>query len=437
MPDLTDDNLDDDLSLRQQLGQIISPDQPAPAVQPTGQMVAPQSADPRRQQLTQAIQQAANQPAPTPTPIVDTPAASTPTSNAPATPAPGQQGARDILAQLGPAPKFDQSQYQALQDRRAKDATPINPLQQQYKEGTGGKILRGVRAWFAGGPSAVLNPATYNAPNRQYGIDAAKQAAAAKQDNEQISNMKTDFDEQNKGFQRNLDMLKDVTTLQNHEETNDMREKYLDARDKYLGAQQELAEARAQNVKVQMPKNAEEALAFAASTDDPALKKTYTNLANSMKAMKVSEAQASRPPREGNPVFNAWQSAFKTENKRNPNAKEIADWQGKQAAAQGRFDESSGQKDRAFYQKIADNPLASDEEIKDAQEHLKQPSGPVASAAPPPQVAPPAATPAPAKSAPPPTTHQFSKSAWQKANPKGDANAAAKYAQSKGYTVTQ
>jgi hypothetical protein len=36
-----------------------------------------------------------------------------------------------------------------------------------------------------------------------------------------------------------------------------------------------------------------------------------------------------------------------------------------------------------------------------------------------------------------PTTHAFSLSAWQRANPKGDPNAARSAAQQQGYQVTQ
>lgn len=449
MPDLTDDTLDDDLTLRQQLGQIISPDQPAPAVQPTGQMVAPQSADPRRQQLTQAIQQASAQPSPAATPIVDSPSAapSTPTSNAPtaSTPAPGQQGARDILSTLGQAPAFDQSAYKALQDRRAKDATPINPLQPQYQPGTGAKILRGVRAWFGGGPSAVLNPATYNAPNRQYQIDAAKQAAAAKQDDEQIANFKTDFDEQNKGYQRKLDTLKDVTAIQKNEDVNAIRQQYDEAREKLFTAQAALAEANKNNKETPVPKTENEALALAANETDPANKQKYTDLAKAMQQFKVQQSLASRAPREGNPVYNDWKASFKAENKRAPNAKEIADWQGRQATSTGNTQNRIDQKQDDDDNKIVNTGIAPDAEVNAAQARIdarraQKPAAPPPAA----QQAPAAAAPAPAKPVakpvappPPPTTHVFSKSAWQKANPKGDVNAAAKYAQSKGYTVNQ
>lgn len=481
---------DEELTLNQQLGKLVSPDEPPPVPpQATGQMTAPAAAGPGRQMLTQQMQTASSGSAPIP--FVDAPNAM-PTRTPPAA-APGQQTPRDLLAQLGKAPEFDTQKYQDIMARRQQiqpgtggtDATPINPLQQQYQPGTGGKILRGVRAWFGGGLPAVLDPKTYNAPNLKYGIDEGQRQARVANDDAQAASLKTGFDEQAKGYDRKLNTLKDVTTLTNNEEKNALRDQYNEAMGNYRDSQAALAAARAQNVKAPMPKTAEEALAFAANTNDPTLKQTYLGLSKSMAAMKIHEASASRPPREGNPVFNQWLTAFKQDNGRAPKADEISDWQGKQAGAQrpkpispalaarisktkddavnkarkeflgedhGRTGDMETYKDAwqgAQNEAEAELKAATGQDVehldirertdKDgnwigAKPRLEGAQAPSTAAS---SVPLSAVSQHKSTAAAPPNTHSFSKSNWQKANPKGDINAAVQQAKRLGYSLSE
>lgn len=98
------------------------------------------------------------------------------------------QSAEQTVQQLANQPDTTAT----IEKQRAAAATPIDPQAQQYRPSISTRIFRGIDAVRRGGALGAFDPSdvggqAYGAPNRQYGIDAAKQAGTVSNLDQQIA----------------------------------------------------------------------------------------------------------------------------------------------------------------------------------------------------------------------------------------------------------
>jgi hypothetical protein len=147
------------------------------------------------------------------------------------------------LAAVGPAPQVDTARLAALQAQRARYATPTpinDPNHPEYRPGIGTKIRRGIGAYFAGGPGAVLET-NYSAPTRKYALAEQARQANLGQAGAQISDFDTLQKEQQANYTGKLNEAKDAITLQRNDEASQARNDANDVRQQLATTREQLA----------------------------------------------------------------------------------------------------------------------------------------------------------------------------------------------------
>lgn len=130
--------------------------------------------------------------------------------------------AEKTVGDLASAPSEDQA-LAPLVNRRATDATPLDPNAAQYAPTAGQKFRRGLTAVLGGmgggrgliGGTADALKTDYQAPNRQYGIDAAKQQATVASDDSQITSAKDAYKAMIDRAKATTGLYKDVAATNN------------------------------------------------------------------------------------------------------------------------------------------------------------------------------------------------------------------------------
>jgi hypothetical protein len=310
----------------------------------------------------------------------------------------------------------------------------------QYRMGTGSRTL-GTAANFLSGFGGRGGPITYVGPgatNQRYEQDETQREA-------NLANVNTQIKSQEQLDTENIKQEREAQRQAFEGITGEARKTAADAQQSRADAYQQLADTRQQLADLQAGKSSkvtQDASDRSTLADQMGLKGNERR--DYILTGKLPKDFNGRQPTE----LETWMQAFKRDNGRNPTADEIAQRKARTRGTPAQFSKVEADKKSGLMKaekQYREDKLAGDPDAEKnlnlakqlAQETYEQQIQTLGgSAGGSNQASRPAAARA-ATGAPSPATHTFSLSAWKKANPNGNADAAKTAAQNAGYRVVQ
>jgi hypothetical protein len=328
-----------------------------------------------------------------------------------------------------------QAEYGKPIDRAAVDPKTGKPM---YRMGTGMRVLGTVGNFLSGfggrGPTTYVGP---GATNARYDIDEATRQA-------NLANVNTQIKGQEQLDTENIKQEREATRQAYETMTGEARKTTADAQQSRADAYQQLADTRQQLADLQAGKSSkvtQDANDRSSLADQMGLKGNERR--DYILTGKLPKDFSGRQPTE----LETWMQAFRRDNGRPPTADEIAMRKARTRGTPAQFSKVEADKKSGLMKaekQYREDKLAGDPDAEKnlnlakqlAQESYEQQIQTLGGSA--------GGRNQDARSAarsttgaPSPATHTFSQSAWKKANPNGNVDAAKTAAQNAGYRVVQ